>query len=283
MKHHLIPLTLLSLSGLGLCPGLSASAQTAQLNPAPMATPLDVALVQLQGTVVLPAQQSEVVSLPVAGVVQAVLVSPMSPVQAGAVVARILSPQLADMQREWRSAATQARLARTKAQRDDELFKDGIVAEQRRNESQAQAEMAELAALERRQALRLAGVPEARLQDMSEPLSPLLELRAPAGGTVLEQLAAPGQRLEAGSPVLRLGRADKLAIEFQASAQQLSGLRVGDVLEVQGCRQPARVRAISPQVSATQNLMARAELAAPEDCLRINQFVNLRWQRARKP
>ena len=278
MKHHLISRTLLSLS----CLGLPVWAQTSAAPP----SPLDGAVVQLQGTVVLPAQQSEVVSMPLAGVVQAVLVSPMSAVKAGQPVARILSPQLADMQREWRAAASQAGLARAKAQRDEELFNDGIIAAQRRNESQAQAQTAELAALERRQALKLAGVADARLQDSpvtgGEPLSPSLDITAPTGGTVLEQIASPGQRLEAGSPLVRLGRADKLAIEFQAPATQLAGLRVGDVLTVEGCSKPARVSAISPQLSsATQNLMARAELTAAENCLRINQFVRLRWQRAK--
>lgn len=276
MKHHLISRALLSLS----CLGMPVWAQTAPAAASP--SPLDIAVMQLQGTVVLPAQQSEVVSMPLAGVVQAVLVSPMSVVKAGQPVARILSPQLADMQREWRAAASQASLARAKAQRDDELFNDGIIAEQRRNESQAQAQTAELVAQERRQALKLAGVAEARLQSSNEPLSPSLDITAPTGGTVLEQIASPGQRLEAGSPLVRLGRADKLAIEFQAPAAQLAGLRVGDTLTVEGCSKPARVSAISPQLSsATQNLMARAELTAPENCLRINQFVRLRWQRAK--
>ncbi len=278
MKHHLISRALLSLS----CLGLPVWAQTAPAPAAPSPSPLDSAVVQLQGTVVLPAQQSEVVSMPLAGVVQAVLVSPMSVVKAGQPVARILSPQLADMQREWRAAASQASLARAKAQRDEELFNDGIIAAQRRNESQAQAQTADLAAQERRQALKLAGVAEARLQGSNEPLSPSLDITAPTGGTVLEQIASPGQRLEAGSPLVRLGRADKLAIEFQAPATQLAGLRVGDVLTVEGCNKPARVSAISPQLSsATQNLMARAELTAAENCLRINQFVRLRWQRAK--
>jgi multidrug efflux pump subunit AcrA (membrane-fusion protein) len=276
---NLFSRTLLSLS----CLGLPALAQTLPpALPAAATSPLSSASVQFQGTVLLPVQQSEVVSMPLAGVVQAVLVSPMSVVKAGQPVARILSPQLADMQREWRAAVSQARLARAKAQRDDELFKDGIIAEQRRHESMAQAGMAELAEQERRQALKLAGVADKQLQDSREPLSPALDIAAPTGGTVLEQIASPGQRLEAGSPLVRLGRADKLAIEFQAPASQLAGLRVGDALVVEGCSKPARVSAISPELSsATQNLMARAELVAAENCLRINQFVRLRWQRTK--
>jgi cobalt-zinc-cadmium efflux system membrane fusion protein len=235
----------------------------------------------LQGTVVLPAQQSDVVSMPVAGVVQAVLVAPMQSVRAGQAVARIMSPQLVEWQREWLLAAAQARLAQSKAQRDEQMFAEGIVSEHRRNESRAQSEMAALAERERRQALRLAGMGEAELAAAASTsaLSPLLTLTAPVAGMVLEISATPGQRLEAGIPVARLGRSGRLAIELQASSQQGRQLRVGDVLVVEGCKLPARVTAISSQLSAaTQGVQLRAELTGREDCLRINQFVQARWQ-----
>ncbi len=235
----------------------------------------------LQGTVVLPAQQSDVVSMPVAGVVQAVLVAPMQTVRAGQAVARIMSPELAQWQREWLLAETQARLAQGKAQRDEQMFADGIVSEHRRNESRAQYEMASVAARERRQALRLAGVSEAALARASSTagLSPQLTLVAPVAGTVLEQMAVPGQRREAGVPVAHIARAGRLAIELQASREQAQALRVGDALGVDGCKTPARITALSPQLSsATQGVQLRAELAGREDCLRINQFVQLRWQ-----
>ena len=237
----------------------------------------------LQGTVVLPAQQSEVVSMPVAGVVQAVLVAPLQTVRAGQPVARIMSPQLVEWQREWLLADAQARLAHSKSQRDEQMFAEGIVSEHRRNESRAQYEMASLAARERRQALRLAGLSEAALAQAASSfaLSPQLTLVAPVGGMVLEISVTPGQRLEAGNPVAMVGRIGRLAIELQASAQQARQLRVGDALTVEGCKLPARVSAISAQVSAqTQGVQLRAELTGREDCLRINQFVQVHWQGA---
>lgn len=237
----------------------------------------------LQGTALLPAQQSDLVSMPLAGVVQAVLVAPMQTVRAGQPVARVMSPELAQWQREWLLAETQARLARSKSERDEQLFADGIVSEHRRNESRAQYEMAALTAREHRQALRLAGVSEATLEraaaGSAEALSPQLTLVAPVAGTVLEQLAAPGQRLEPGSPVARIARGGSLVIELQASAQQAQLMRVGDALAVEGCKTPARISALSPQLSsATQGVQLRAELVKREDCLRINQFVSVRWQ-----
>lgn len=233
----------------------------------------------LQGTVLLPAQQSDVVSMPVSGVVQAVLVAPMETVRAGQPVARIMSPQWAEWQREWLLAQTQARLAQSKAERDDQLFAEGIVSEHRRNESRAQAEMAGLSAKERRQALRLGGMSEAALAQAasSASLSPQLTLVAPVAGVVLEQSVMPGQRLEAGAPVAQLARAGRLVIELQASTTQAQGLRVGDGFAVTGCKTTARLVAVSPQVSSvTQGVLLRAVLSGREDCLRINQYVPLR-------
>ena len=101
----------------------------------------------------------------------------------------------------------------------------------------------------------------------------------PAEATVLEQLAAPGQRLEPGTAVARIARGGSLVIELQASSQQAQLLRVGDPLVVEGCKTPARITALSPQLSSsTQGVQLRAELAKREDCLRINQFVSVRWQ-----
>ncbi|MGB9149624.1 MAG: efflux RND transporter periplasmic adaptor subunit [Burkholderiales bacterium] len=232
--------------------------------------------IALQGTAVLPAQQSEMVSMPVIGIVQSVLVSPMEKVRVGQPVARITSPQLVEWQREWLTAQAQARLSQGKAQRDEQLFAEGIVSEQRRNESRAAHEMAALTARERRQALRMAGMSEASLAQatMSSALSPQLTLLAPVAGFVMEQSVVPGQRLEAGSPVTRIGRAGRLAIELQASSQQVQTLRVGDTLMVDGCKSPARISAIPAQVnSLTQSVLVRADLSTQEDCLRVGQFV----------
>src|SRR5450830_190965 len=194
----------------------------------------------LQGTVMLPSQATDLVSAPVGGVVQAVLVSPGQSVRAGTPVARLLSPQLVEWQRDWLQADTQAQLTLD----------------------------------ERSQALRLAGVSAQQLKHPA--LDASLTLVAPASGTVLELSATPGQRLDAGMPVARLARAGLLSIEVQASQQQLGWLKVGDPLKVDGCKTPARLAAITPQVSsASQAALLRADFSGNENCLRVNQFVQL--------
>lgn len=223
----------------------------------------------LQGTVELPPHATELLSAPLAGVVQQVLVSPGQHIKAGEPVARLLSPELVTWQRELLQAQAQARLAATRLQRDEQLHAEGIIAGLRLQDSRTQNELAQLALKERRQTLQLVGVNTA-----SPSLQPALNLRAAAAGTVLEILATPGQRLDAGMPVAKVARSGKLAIALQATPEQAQSLRVGDTLALQGCKTPARLSAIVPQMSSgNQAVQLRADFNANEDCLRINQFV----------
>lgn len=224
----------------------------------------------LPGTVVVPPQAATLVSTMVPGVVQQLRVAVGDAVRAGQPVAQISSPQIVEWQRDLLQAEAQARLAASKLRRDEQLFAEGIIAEVRLQDTRSQHQLAQLAVTERRQMLHLAGGDTRGLQAQ-------LTLAAPAGGTVMEVLASPGQRLEAGMPVVRLARTDHLSIELQATAEQAQRLRPGDRLSIDGCRQAARVVAAAPQVQAgNQAVTLRAELLAPEACLRAGQFVQAR-------
>jgi RND family efflux transporter MFP subunit len=222
----------------------------------------------LQGTVELPPQATEVLSAPLAGVVQQVLVAPGQAVRAGETLARLTSPELLTWQRELMQAESQARLAATRLERDEKLYAEGIIAGLRLQDSRTQHELAQAAVKEKRLALQMAGAaPSAGLQ-------PGLAVRAQAAGTVLEVMAAPGQRLEAGMPVARVARGGRWALALQATPDQAARLRVGDALSVAGCQARARLSAVVPQVTAgNQSVQLRADLVTAESCVRLNQFV----------
>ncbi len=225
----------------------------------------------LQGTVELPPQATELLSTPVAGVVQQVLVAAGQKVKPGEPVARLLSPELVVWQRELLQAQAQARLAASKLERDEKLHSEGIIAGLRLQETRTQNELAQLALRERRQTVQMAGANIA-----SDSLQPGLTLRASAAGTVLEVTATPGQHLDAGMSVAKVARSGKLALALQATPEQTHSLRTGDLLAVQGCKTSARLSAIVPQVSAgNQAVQLRADFISNEDCLRVNQFVQV--------
>ena len=228
----------------------------------------------LQGQVELPPQATELLSSPLAGVVQQVLVAPGQRVRAGEVVARLTSPELLVWQRELLQAQSQARLTASRLARDEQLYAEGIIPGLRLQDSRAASEQAQLALQERRQALQALGLAGGVLQAQ-------LALRAAATGTVLELSALPGQRLDAGMPVARIARSGQLALVLQATPEQAGRLRVGDTLSIAGCTNPARLTAITPQVnSANQSVQLRADFTAAEDCLRLQQFVEATVQGA---
>ena len=232
----------------------------------------------LSGTVVAPTNTVNIVSSMVSGTVQKIHVNSLQQVQSGTIIATLFSPQLMEMQREYLQLSTQARLSRDKLERDESLFKEGVIALGRLQESRGNATQANVAARERHQSLRAAGVSEQQLQQLlgNQTLSPYLAINAGTRGTLLELNLAIGQKLEAGMPVAKISKDTPLWIEFQASRQQAEQIRVGDSMQIKGC--PAvRVIAISPQVNGTnQSTLIRALQSANDGCLKLNQFVEAR-------
>ncbi|MEW6294649.1 MAG: efflux RND transporter periplasmic adaptor subunit, partial [Pseudomonadota bacterium] len=130
-------------------------------------------------------------------------------------------------------------------------------------------------------ALRLAGAAE---PGGDGALSGSAELRAPFDGVVLEASAQPGQRVDAMTPLLKLGRLAPLWLEIQASASQAAGLAPGDAVAVPGCAAPARITLIAPQMqAASQSVLIRAELAKPAGCVKPFQYVQTTVMPARAP
>ncbi len=86
---------------------------------------------RLPARVMIPPQQARVVAAPRGGLVTALRAAQGDEVQAGEVLAHIESPEMVGLQRELLQAATQLRLAETERKRDEQLFKEGIIAERR--------------------------------------------------------------------------------------------------------------------------------------------------------
>ena len=231
---------------------------------------------RLAGSVVYPPSRIEVISAPAAGVVQSLQVSTMDPLRAGSVMLRLHSPELLEWQRDYVQLATQLDLAEKKAGRDESLFNEGIIASSRLQETRNQLVNARVAAQERAQMLKLAGMNDAAIDALASQhgLSPVIDVRTRISGSVLEIMVAPGQRVEAGAPLAKVARSGELWLELQASRAQGDQIHVGDQVKLTQCAQSGRVTAIAPQMSAQNQLViVRATLAGAEQCLRAGQYL----------
>jgi len=234
---------------------------------------------RLPAQVTIPPAQIEVVAAPLPAMVANVRVAYGDTVKKGQVLARLQGASFLEAQREYSHAQAQATLAAESRRRDEALFADGIIAQSRLSATIAAERQAAALAAEKRQSLRLAG--------MAEPSSAAApaggaELRAPFDGVVLEAAAQPGLRVDALTPLFKLGRLAPLWLEIQASAAQAAGLAPGDAVVVPGCAAPARVVLVAPQMQmASQSLLIRAELAKPAGCVKPFQFVQAQVTPAR--
>lgn len=239
------------------------------------------AWVRLNGFAVLPPQAVETVSAPVSGFIKSLLVGPTDALRAGQAVAVLHSAELMQWQREYIQLQAQARQAQDRLSRSERLLAEGIVPEARVREERYAHTQAQVALRERQQTLQLAGWGPARLQALAEQTAVQAELTVSTAreGSVLEVMAGPGQRLEAGAPLIKLARSGQLALELQATAAQADGLQAGASVKVAGCPQAGRVRGLGPLMrGGNQAVTVHVDLPAGSNCLRANQAVEAEVQ-----
>ncbi|MDP1957801.1 MAG: efflux RND transporter periplasmic adaptor subunit, partial [Rhodocyclaceae bacterium] len=147
---------------------------------------------RLPAQVIVPPAQIEVIAAAVPTMVAAVHVAYGETVKKGQPLLRLQGGALLELQRDYAGAAAQAQLAAEKRRRDEALFADGIIAQNRLSESRAAETQALALAAERRASLRLSGATE---PGKDGAFSGSAVLRAPFDGVVLEAAAQPGQRV----------------------------------------------------------------------------------------
>lgn len=210
--------------------------------------------------VVIPVNQEQVVAAPVAGLVEAMSVSTGDAVRAGQWLVRMRSPQAQELGRDVLQSGSQLELARRTAQRDEALYKEGLIPLSRLEASRAQLTQQQAQAQERRQALTMAG-------GAATTPNGAVSVQAPLSGRVLAQLVQVGQRVEAMTPLYRIATLSPLWLEIQVPAKLAGDVRTGDVVQLVGTESAESVKgqviSLGASVDAkTQSVMVRARIAA---------------------
>lgn len=229
--------------------------------------------------VTIPPAQIQVVSAPQTGLVEQLSAAVGDHVSAGQVIAYLQSPQLLTQQREYLQTLTQLRLARSDLQRDETLFKEGVIAERRLLEKRSAH--SELLALrdQQRQSLALAGMNKQALAKLesSRELSSQLCVCAPIDGVIMERYATAGERVEHIAPLYRIANLDTLWVEIRTPLSLLDGVSEGATVVTDDGNVSGRVILVGHEVDpANQTVLLRAEVTTGIDRLRPGQFLEMR-------
>lgn len=225
----------------------------------------------------VPANNQRMVAAPVAGLVTRLTKSAGDSVRAGELLASLASTELLAEQRGLLTTQAQLKLVRDKAARDEKLFAEGIIAESRLRQSQAELAQAQAEYGAQRATLRAYGVGNQGVAAMSAgKLSTSLGVAAPISGVVLEHLIGVGSRVEIGAPLYKLANLSRLILEIQLPASQANVFSIGQPVTVAGSQASGKITAIGALVGGAQTVTVRAEVRDPQNLLRPGQLVEAR-------
>ena len=174
----------------------------------------------LPAQVKVDAERSVAIAAPVAGLVQAVRVSPGAVVKKGDPLLVLQSPDIAQWRADQASAQARLELARTVFQREQTLWEQRISARQDLDQARTalrEAEIAVQAARQRLQALGIAAGAEGSTATV----------RAPLAGMVLERPAVPGMAVDQAKPLATIADLSRVWIEAAVPTEHLAQVRVG--------------------------------------------------------
>ena len=205
-------------------------------------------------------------------------------VKAGAVLAWVDAPELAQATAEYLAANAEVRVAREIADRERELFERRISSEREARQAEAEAVRAEAskeAAEGRLHALGLSDSELAALQVVGHYNS-LVAIRTPIAGTVARRVADVGQVVQPGEPLYEVVDLREVRLVVDVYDEALALVRAGQQAEVRttatGDRvfagRIASVGAIVERETRTVKLQVR--LPNPEGLLRPGMFATVR-------
>ena len=233
-------------------------------------------LAAMPAQVVIPSNQQFTVSTPLPAMIEQTLVGVGDSVKKGQVLAILQSPALAEAQRALLHATTQAQLAQENFNRDEQLWKDGIIAESRYRTSKSQQHEAAVNLAESKQILKLAGLSDSAISKLqgSGNLNSTLSITSPMSGVILEKTASTGQRLDAATPLFKVAELKQLGLEIQAPLESTHDLKIGATVTVPSLNAKGKLTAIGRSLSGSnQTILLRALVTEGAENLRPGQYV----------
>lgn len=260
-----IPLTDAQIHSMGI--------QVAEMIPANTALGL-----HLPARVTIPPSNIQVVSAPQSGVVLKTYAAVGEEIKQNQTLIKLQSAELLTLQKNYLQALTRQVLANADSQRDQALFKEGIIAKRRHLESQGKYAETTADTNAQREILRLSGMSEAAIETLSKTrkLAATVDILAPTDGVVLENLTTSGQRVNGLDPLCKLAKLNILWLDIRATLEQIANLHVGQAVSISETGSRGKIILLGREVEPTnQTVLVRAEITEGADRLQAGQFVQV--------
>jgi membrane fusion protein, heavy metal efflux system len=259
-----------------LVPLTEAQIRAAGIETQPVEPETGLGELVVPGVVAVPPQQLRIVAAPAAGLVETLLVAPDEDVKEGDPIATLKSSELVEAQRAFLHALSDASLEAEKLRRDEQLFKERIIAERRLIVTRAEAAQARATLEERAQILLLDGMTEADVAALRKDrkLASSLLVRAPIGGIILQRHGTTGERVQASAPLVTIGRLDPIWVNLQVPLSRAVALDSVERVHLPSVGLDGRLIRVGRTVdSATQSVTAVAEFRTGRSLLRPGQAL----------
>jgi cobalt-zinc-cadmium efflux system membrane fusion protein len=155
-------------------------------------------------------------------------------VKQGQLLAKINSPALITLQSQYLSALNNLKLASAAHTRDAKLFKEGVIAQRREQESLSLYNAAAFAENEAKQLLAIAGLSKEAINKLATTgqLNSELEIRSPITGAVIERNISVGTRIDSATPLYRVANLQTLWLEINIPQEFSNSVVIGDAVMV---------------------------------------------------
>lgn len=209
----------------------------------------------------------------------------LSDVKVGEPLLRLTSEAWLRYQQEHVQNSTALNLVQQGMNRDKALFEDGLIPKRRLLEAQGQLTMANAAYQNSRQMLKLMGAGGGEISQLEKSgrITANLTVRAPVAGSLSGMTWMLGQQVAPGSTLLQITKPGGLELLLNASAEQSSLIKPGQVVRFKACNGQAvplgTVLGIGNELTVgNQSIPVRVKLNSnPQalSCYKVNQFVSV--------
>jgi cobalt-zinc-cadmium efflux system membrane fusion protein len=158
------------------------------------------------------------------------------------------------------------------------MLQEGVIADRRWQETQAQYNAFVSEADEHKQLLQSAGMTNSEIAQLAKThrLSSQLSLHSPITGVVMERMAVAGERIGSLAPIYRVANLDELWLEINIPQERVASLKIGDAVQIENTDITAKISLLGQSVNAeNQTVLARAVIKGKQAAIRAGQRINI--------